>query len=133
MMHLMSKYVLIVDDHPDLRKLVRLTLAPFYEVAEARNGEEALAASRQRAPDVMLLDVMMPGRFDGYQVLESVRNDPALKDVKVVMLTARGQQVDIDRGRLGGVDDYIVKPFSPARLINVIEHVTEARQSANPL
>lgn len=121
----MPKHVLIVDDQPDLRKLVRLTLAPFYETSEARNGEEALAASRQRIPDVMLLDIMMPGRLDGYQVLDEVRNDPDLKNMRIVMLTARGQQVDIERGRAGGVDEYIVKPFSPARLLQALERLSE--------
>jgi CheY-like chemotaxis protein len=75
-------------------------------------------------PDLMLLDVMMPGELDGLQVCHRVKNDPELQHVKVVLLTARGQVRDCDAGSRAGADEYLVKPFSPLQLIDTIERLT---------
>lgn len=74
-------------------------------------------------PDLMLLDVMMPGEFDGLQVCQRIKADPALAHIKVVLLTARGQARDLDAGQSVGADEYLVKPFSPLQLIDTIERL----------
>jgi CheY-like chemotaxis protein len=72
-------------------------------------------------PHLMLLDVMMPGLLDGYQVCQRIKQDPALKHIKVIMLTARGQASDLEMGESAGADAYLVKPFSPLELIDRVE------------
>ena len=118
------KRVLIVEDQADIRKLIRMTLEfEPYEIFEAANGVEGLQQAEALVPDLMLLDVMMPGEFDGLQVCARVRANPALKDTRVVLLTARGQIEDRDAGRLAGADEYLIKPFSPLQLIETIERL----------
>lgn len=121
-----GKRILIVDDHAELRKLVRLTLGPEYEIREAVNGRDALDACRAFAPDLVLLDVMMPGELDGYQVCAAIRADPTLAATRVVLLTARGQRADRAQGIGIGADEYVVKPFSPLALIDLVERMTPA-------
>jgi DNA-binding response OmpR family regulator len=77
--------------------------------------------ARAMKPHLMLLDVMMPGLLDGYQVCQRIKQDPALKHIKVIMLTARGQASDLDMGENAGADAYLVKPFSPLELIDRVE------------
>jgi CheY-like chemotaxis protein len=121
-----SKRVLIVDDHPDLRKLVRMTLdLDEYEMHEASNGELALKLAQQLRPQIILLDVMMPGSLDGYQVCEKIKNDPELWHTNVILLTARGQRRDLERGREVRADSYLVKPFSPLELIETVERAAQ--------
>lgn len=118
----MNKKVLIVDDHPDLRRLVRMTLdLDQYEMHEANSGEHALHLAYQVRPQIMLLDVMMPGGIDGYQVCETIKNDPEMRGTNVILLTARGQKRDLERGREVKADNYLVKPFSPLELIETVE------------
>jgi len=116
--------ILIVDDHADIRRLVRMTLEfERYEVHEAADGVEALAKVRELRPDVVLLDVMMPGELDGLQVCAAIRADAALAATYVMLLSARGQARDRDEGMRAGADVYMVKPFSPLQLI---EHIAQA-------
>ncbi|MDT7834037.1 response regulator transcription factor [Aquabacterium sp. OR-4] len=116
--------VLIVDDQPDIRRLIRMTLEdePF-EVQEAANGEQALAAVASWRPDLILLDVMMPGRFDGLQVCASVRADPGSSDIRVVLLSARADSGDRAAGQAAGADEYLTKPFSPLQLLETIDRL----------
>jgi CheY-like chemotaxis protein len=81
----------------------------------ARNGAEALAAARERKPDVALLDVSMPA-MNGYEVTAALKADPTTKDIPVILLTARAQTADVTKGFDAGADDYITKPFSPQAL-----------------
>ncbi len=120
------KRILIVDDHAELRRLVLLTLGPGYDIREARDGREALDVCRQFEPDIVLLDVMMPGELDGYQVCSAIRADPELAATRVVLLTARGQQADVAAGSAAGADEYVVKPFSPLALMAMVERMTAA-------
>ena len=116
------KRVLIVEDQPDIRKLIRMTLEmEDCTIAEAPNGAAGLALAREFLPDVILLDVMMPGELDGLAVCARVRADPALAATRVIMLTARGATSDRDLGTAAGADEYLVKPFSPLQLIRLIE------------
>jgi CheY-like chemotaxis protein len=115
--------VLVVDDEPDVLLLCRVNLEfEGYEVAEAADGEEAMQRLREQRFDVVLLDVMMP-KMDGWQVLEAVKADPDLKDLPVVMLTAKVQDQDQIRGWSQGAADYITKPFSPLALSQVLQDV----------
>lgn len=119
----MKKKVLIVDDQAEIRKLVRLTVGPDYETREVSNGIDAVSMARDFQPDVVLLDVMMPGGVDGYEVCRSIRKVTELAATKVIMLTARGQQSDADDGRRAGADEFMVKPFSPLALMACIERL----------
>jgi two-component system phosphate regulon response regulator PhoB len=120
----MKRKILIVEDQTDLRKLVRMTLEfGDVEIHEAENGAEGLRLAGELRPDLVLLDVMMPGALDGYQVCQRIKADPRLKGVKVVLLTARGQQTDLEHGQKVGSDAYLVKPFSPLELIDKVEEL----------
>lgn len=114
------KRALIVDDQEDLRDLISMTLEmEDFDIHEASNGEDALRLARELRPSIVFLDVMMPGAMDGYQVCEHIKKDDTLKDlVKIILLTARGQRADIERGVAAGCDAYLVKPFSPIELID---------------
>jgi CheY-like chemotaxis protein len=126
-MHAMGqeKRILIVDDHPDLRLLVRESLddgSGAYLFQEADNGADALAALPAFRPHLVILDVMMPGDCDGYQVCKFIKNEPGQKlGIYVILLTARGQKADIEKGRAAQADLYLVKPFSPNELIAAVE------------
>jgi CheY-like chemotaxis protein len=118
------KRVLIVEDQADIRKLIRMTLKfEPYEIHEAADGAFGLRMAGAVKPDLMLLDVMMPGELDGLQVCERIKTDPATRDIKVVLLTARGQVRDRESGQQAGADEYLVKPFSPLQLIETIERL----------
>jgi len=118
------KRVLIVEDQADIRKLIRMTLEfEEYEIHEACDGSFGLSMAQAIVPDLMLLDVMMPGELDGLQVCKAVRSNPALGSVKVVLLTARGQARDREAGQQAGANEYLVKPFSPLQLIDTIERL----------
>lgn len=118
----MTHRILIVEDQPDICKLIRMTLEfGDFEIHEANDGESGLNMARAIMPTVMLLDVMMPGLLDGYQVCTRIKQDPDLKKIQVVMLTARGQATDLAAGEAAGADAYLVKPFSPLELIDRVE------------
>ena len=122
------KRVLIVEDQADIRKLIRMTLEfEDYEIHEANDGLAGLRVARSLKPDLMLLDVMMPGELDGLQVCHQIKGDPATAHIRVVLLTARGQAKDREVGREAGADEYLVKPFSPLQLIETIERLLVAR------
>ncbi|MCH8179320.1 MAG: response regulator [Proteobacteria bacterium] len=123
----MSHRILIVEDQPDICKLVRMTLEfGDFEIHEAHDGESGLNMARAIVPTVMLLDVMMPGLLDGFQVCSRIKQDPVLRRIQVVMLTARGQATDLAAGEAAGADAYLVKPFSPLELIERVEAMAAA-------
>jgi DNA-binding response OmpR family regulator len=119
------KKILIVDDQPEVRELVSVTLeiGP-YKILTAENGNQALTVARAELPDLMLLDVQMPGgTLDGLDVCRALKSDPRTKHIHIIMLTAKGQDWDKQAGRNAGADDYFVKPFSPLELMNKVEGV----------
>jgi len=112
--------VLIVDDDPDVRKLVELKLQTSgYETRIAGNGVEGLDALEAHDIDIVVLDLMMPV-MDGLEMCSRMRMDDRFRDIPVVMLTARAQPADIERGFELGATDYVVKPFSPRELVSRI-------------
>ena len=117
--------VLVVDDEAPIRLLCRVNLeAEKMEVLEAADGESGLETARVEKPDVVLLDVMMPG-MDGWEVAERLLDDDATREIPLVFLTARAELRDRARGlELGGVD-YITKPFNPVELASVVESLLE--------
>jgi DNA-binding response OmpR family regulator len=119
----MSKKILIVDDHSEIRSMIQITLGKGFEMLEAEEGTTALAITRRVHPDMVVLDVMMPGELDGFQVLEAIKGDPDLKDIFVIMVTARGQASDYEMGMASGADGYFIKPFSPLQLTNTIKEL----------
>src|SRR6266545_191811 len=113
----MSSRVLIVEDEPDIRELVVHHLKrEGYQVSAAASGEEALRQVQAAPPDLVLLDLMMPA-MDGLEVCRRLRQDPATAMLPIVMLTAKGDEVDRVLGLEIGADDYVVKPFSPKELL----------------
>ena len=110
--------VLVVEDHADIRRLIRMSLElEAYEVAEASNGVVGMELVREQAPDVLLLDVMMPGGVDGLELCRQVRADPRLQHTRILMLSACGTAVDRQRGRAPGAGGGRVKPVSPLQLV----------------
>ena len=115
--------ILVVDDEPFIcRSLTFVLKKGNYEVLEARNGEEGLKAIREHKPDLVFLDVMMP-KMDGFQVTQEVRADSALDDVKIILLTAKGQECDREIGKAAGADDYMTKPFSPSKILDRVREI----------
>ena len=121
----MKRNALIVDDQPDIRKLILMTMeSEDFELHETDNGIDALRLAQNLRPAVVLLDVMMPGGLDGYQVCEKIKSDATLKVItKVILLTARGQRTDVERGQSAGCDAYLVKPFSPIELLDTVDRL----------
>lgn len=112
----MTHRILVVDDEPDITALVAYHLAKAgYRVSTATNGPDALKAAKEERPDVVVLDLMLPG-VSGYDVLAELRKRDETRDVGVILLTARRDEPDRIRGLTLGADDYLTKPFSPAEL-----------------
>ena len=113
-----QRTILVVDDEPFIcRSLTFVLRKDNYHVLEARNGEEALVAIREHKPDLVFLDVMMP-KLNGFQVTQQVRSDPTLDSVKIILLTAKGQECDREVGKTAGANDYMTKPFSPTKILD---------------
>jgi len=122
----MSRRILIADDEPNIvTALEYLLQRQGYEVQIARNGDEALQMIESAPPDLVLLDIMMPLR-SGYEVCKRIRENPALKHVKVVMLSAKGRDAEVTKGLALGADLYITKPFSTRELIDKIGALVSA-------
>jgi DNA-binding response OmpR family regulator len=121
--------VLVVDDDPVIRQLIAVNLElEGFEVVEAEDGEDGIAKAIETRPDVVTLDVMTP-RMDGWVAALRLRGDPRTSDVRIVIVTARAQRSDQERGRQMGVDAYICKPFDPQELIDVVARLVRERTS----
>lgn len=118
-----SKRVLVVDDEPNIRRLIEVHLVRAgYEVLTARDGIEALQTVRAQRPDLIVLDVMMPGP-DGFQVLATLKDDPETGEIPVIMLTARGQTDPMRHGLKLGAEFYMSKPFNPEELRLLVDRM----------
>jgi len=115
------KKILVVDDRKEVRSLIRVTLGdPQYEFYEATNGKEAVEKALSVVPDLVLLDILMPV-MDGYEACRKIKSDPRTRSVTIIMLTAKGQDEDIEKGKESGADDYLIKPFSPLELLRKVD------------
>src|SRR5688572_3104219 len=124
----MASRVLIVEDEPDIRDLVAFHLArEGYAVTTASTGTEALRQVAAARPDLLLLDLMLP-EIDGLEVCRRLRRDPAAATLPIIMLTAKGDEVDRIVGLEVGADDYVVKPFSPKELVARVRAVLRRAQ-----
>jgi CheY-like chemotaxis protein len=113
--------ILCADDDPDILALLALRLeGAGFRVAQAADGEQALALARELQPRVAVLDVMMP-RLMGLDVLKALRADPLTRDLRVILVSARAQQSDIESGLAAGADAYLSKPFQAADLIGLVQ------------
>lgn len=122
----MAETILMIDDDLDIREIVRVNLeGAGYRVLCASDGVEGLAAARDHQPDLIILDVLMPG-LDGWQVLDQLVNDPRTADRPIIMLTCRGEDQDILRGLDSGASEYITKPFYPEHLVTSVKLLLNA-------
>ena len=123
--------VLVVDDDDVIRQLITVNLElEGFEVIPAVDGQDALDKVKDARPEVVTLDVMMP-RVDGWEAAARLRADPETAHIKVILLSARAQESDIQRGERIGVDAYLTKPFDPDELIDVVRRLMEASGSAS--
>jgi two-component system phosphate regulon response regulator PhoB len=115
--------ILCADDDADILNLLALRLERAgYRVVQAVDGEQALALARDLAPTLAVLDVMMP-RLTGTEVLEALRADPATRDLRVILLSARAQESDVERGLAAGANAYLAKPFQAPELLELVERL----------
>jgi DNA-binding response OmpR family regulator len=113
--------ILIIEDQPEIRRLIKWALEfDEHEIQEAMNGETGLGLIRIWRPDLVLLDVMMPGDIDGLAVCRQIRADPDYAAMPIILLSARAQASDRRAGELAGADAYMIKPFSPIELTDLI-------------
>jgi two-component system, OmpR family, alkaline phosphatase synthesis response regulator PhoP len=120
-----AKSILVVEDEPNIvLSLQFLMKKAGFDVRVARDGDEALAAVASHAPDLILLDVMIPKR-DGYDVCQTIRANPAWQNIYIIMLTAKGREVDREKGIALGANDYVTKPFSTRDLTEKVKTILE--------
>jgi len=119
-----EKKVVVADDEPFILSALQDTLSEDYKVYTATNGKEAIKMVEKVMPDLIILDVMMP-EMDGLEACKVLKRNAATGNIPIIILTAKGQITDIEKGFKSGADAYIVKPFSPARLIEKVEEIFE--------
>ena len=118
-----EKRILVVDDEPHvIRSLTFVLKKEGYDVSSAPNGEEAMVKVRESKPNLMFLDVMMPKK-NGYEVCQEVKSDPGLSDIYIIMLTAKGQESDREKGLRLGADEFMTKPFSPMKVVEKVREL----------
>jgi len=121
----MTKKVLIVDDEPNIVIPLQFLMEQnHYDTLIANNGEAALEIIAKEMPDLVLLDIMLPG-IDGYEVCEMVRLKPEWRHIRIIFLTAKGREVDIAKGMILGADEYITKPFSNKKILNCVKKLLD--------
>ena len=122
--------ILIVDDEPNIvLALEMLMKREGYEIRTVGDGEKAVEAAGTFRPDLILLDVMMP-RMDGYEVCQRIRSDDSLKGIFIVMLTAKGREVEKEKGLALGADLYITKPFSTREVVHKVKEMLASKSGA---
>lgn len=115
--------ILVVDDEINITQILEFSIgSEGYEVITAQNGEDAIDKARREQPDLIVLDIMMP-KIDGYEACRILKANPLTKNIPVVLLTAKGRDIDKRLGYEVGATDYIVKPFSPSKLVGRIQQL----------
>jgi len=118
------KKILIVDDEPGIRKLVQSTLkSSAYHILQAEDGQKAVDIARQENPDLILMDIMMPGDIDGLEATRILKQETETSDSPIIILSAKGEETDLSKGLHAGADEYFTKPFSPLALVKKVEEV----------
>jgi len=118
------KKIVIVDDDPGIRKLVDATLGnKEYQIFQAESGEKAIKITRAEKPDLIIMDIMMPGGMDGFEATRIIKSDPETKNCAIVILSGTGQDAEKEKELAADVEDYFTKPFSPLELIKKVEEV----------
>ena len=113
----MSKRILVVEDHEDNRQILRDLLGNAgYDMVEAETGEDGLAAAASKRPDLILMDIQLPG-IDGYETTRRLKADPALREVPIIVVTSYALSGDDIKAREAGCDAYVTKPYSPRQLL----------------
>ena len=134
----MSVKILIIEDEIHIRRLLMQTVELSFdelidndelEIYEADNGEDGVKIAKEERPDLIFSDIMMP-KMNGYDACKIIKDDPDLKGVYVVLLTAKGQKVDQKRGMETGADEYMTKPFDPDNIVVVVEHVLKINRTS---
>lgn len=119
-----KRTILLVEDRPEIRKFVKMAMRKLpYDVIEIDRGEAGLLAVSKLRPDLVLLDVMMPGSIDGLSICRAIKDNPELAKIPVVIVSALTQTSDIELAREAGADDYLMKPFSVVRLLATIDRL----------
>ena len=120
---MIRKKVLIVDDDPNLIKSLGWVLTKEgYDFDAAQDGEEAMVKAKETDPGVILLDIMMP-RKSGYEVCAEVKSTPGMENINIVILSAKSQEIDREKGLAAGADEYITKPFSPQAVVDKVKQI----------
>jgi DNA-binding response OmpR family regulator len=120
---IMEREILVVDDEPNVIRSLKFVLEKEgYDVSVATNGEEAMTKIQESKPKLMFLDVMMPKK-NGYEVCREVKGDSGLSDIHVIMLTAKGQQADREKGLNAGADEFMTKPFSLMAIVDKVKEI----------
>lgn len=120
--------ILVVDDESSLRTLLRAVISSEadFEISEAVDGDDCIVQIQTNKPDLVVLDVMMPGQ-SGFEVCEKIKQNPEFKDIIVLILTAKGQKSDQEWARSVGADYFLSKPFSPLELIDVVKKLVASK------
>jgi two-component system, OmpR family, alkaline phosphatase synthesis response regulator PhoP len=122
---IVSASILVVDDEPNIVLALEFLLKQTgFRVRTVSNGEAALAAIAQELSDLVLLDVMIPGR-DGYAVCQEIRSNPAWRDIRIIILTAKGRDIQWEKGLSLGADEYVTKPFSTRELVERVRRMLD--------
>ncbi len=119
-----KKTILVVDDEPNIVELIKLTLGDEYNFLTAYNGQDTIKIAHEKHPDLILLDIMMPG-MDGYEVAKALRSSPDTKDIVIVMVSAKKEDHDILAGIDTGAVAYITKPFKPMEFEEKVKELLE--------
>jgi len=124
----MPPTILIVDDEPNIVVPLQFLMEQNgYRTLVAQSGEEALESISKERPDLVLLDIMLPG-IDGFEVCEIIRLKPEWRHIRIIFLTAKGREVDVAKGLILGADEYITKPFSNQQIVETVKKLLEESQ-----
>jgi DNA-binding response OmpR family regulator len=121
--------ILVVDDNAQMRNLLRITFSSYaqYTLLQAQNAQEAIDLIKAESPEIIFLDVMMPGDMNGLDVCKFVKSSDEFKSIFITLLSAKGQKDDIATGMEAGADKYLTKPFSPMALLDIVAEVCAAK------
>lgn len=126
----MSEAILVIEDDPATARLVEYTLSRHgYKVATASNGLDGIRKARAEVPDLVILDVMLPG-IDGFEICHRLRADAATRDIRILMFSAKAQEIDRDTGLKVGADAYLTKPAAPEDILSTVQELLADRNGA---